>query len=133
MATRSRIGILNKTGTVDSVYCHWDGYIDGNGVTLFENYATIDQVRDLMVKGDFSALGEAPETTEYYVDRGEDPESLKARTDSSLEEFLRDREEYMYYLDETSNKWFVSKHGNTAISLQEAIDKDLDDVEEEEE
>lgn len=131
MATRSRIGILNKIGTVDSVYCHYDGYIDGNGVTLFENYATIDQVKDLMVKGDFSALGETLETTEYYVDRGEEPESLKARTDSSLEEFLQDREEYMYYFDEAANKWFVSKHGNTVISLQEAIDKNLDEEEEE--
>lgn len=79
-----------------------------------------------MVKGDLSSLGDCPETTEYYVDRGEDPEELKPRANNTIHGFLSEREEYMYYIDETTNKWFVSKHGREVLSLEEAIDNDAD-------
>ena len=34
MGTRSRIGIRNADDSVDSIYCHWDGYPDHNGRLL---------------------------------------------------------------------------------------------------
>lgn len=36
MSTRSAIGKLNENGTVDGVYCHFDGYPDGVGQTLMD-------------------------------------------------------------------------------------------------
>ena len=39
MATRSTIALEFADGTVQQVYCHWDGYIDHNGKILFENYS----------------------------------------------------------------------------------------------
>ena len=38
MATRSRIAIEKENGTVESIYCHWDGYPENNGRILVENY-----------------------------------------------------------------------------------------------
>ena len=35
MATRSTISIQKKDGTIRSVYCHWDGYCEYNGVLLY--------------------------------------------------------------------------------------------------
>ena len=37
MGTRSRIGVMHGD-VCKSVYCHWDGYLDHNGVILQENY-----------------------------------------------------------------------------------------------
>ncbi len=42
MATRSRIAIENQDGSVTSVYCHWDGHIETNGVEL--DYLILHQV-----------------------------------------------------------------------------------------
>ena len=39
MGTRSKIGILRRDGTVDHIYCHWDGYPEHNGVILFNDYS----------------------------------------------------------------------------------------------
>jgi hypothetical protein len=58
MATRSNIGILNSDGTVDYIYCHFDGYLEHNGAILNEHYKTEGKVRALMSLGDLSVLGE---------------------------------------------------------------------------
>ena len=38
MSTRSNIGILNKDGTIESIYCHLDGYPEGVGLELYNQY-----------------------------------------------------------------------------------------------
>ena len=38
MSTRSNIGILQKNGNIRSIYCHWDGYPEYNGVLLKNFY-----------------------------------------------------------------------------------------------
>ena len=58
MSTRSHIGVRNLDGTVDYIYCHWDGYPENNGKILTENYADMDKVNGLMKLGDLSSLGE---------------------------------------------------------------------------
>jgi hypothetical protein len=57
MATRSRIAIENQDGTVTSIYCHFDGYIDGVGKILQENYNTREKMEQLIDLGDISSLG----------------------------------------------------------------------------
>jgi hypothetical protein len=57
MATRSHIGVRNTDGTVDYIYCHWDGYPEHNGKILIDQYADMDKVNALMKLGDLSILG----------------------------------------------------------------------------
>jgi hypothetical protein len=57
MATRSSIGIVNQDGTVETVYCQWDGYPAYNGKILQEHYYTESKVRELLAHGDLSQLG----------------------------------------------------------------------------
>jgi hypothetical protein len=55
MATRSRIGILNKDGSILAHYCHSDGYFSHNGRLLHDHWTDRKQIQKL---GDMSVLGE---------------------------------------------------------------------------
>ena len=58
MATRSYIGVKNQyNGTVDYIYCHFDGYPSHNGRILAEHYTSLDKVKELLALGDLSILG----------------------------------------------------------------------------
>lgn len=58
MSTRSRIGIVNEDGSVESIYSHWDGYPSHHGPLLLENYKTEEKVRKLISLGSISHLDE---------------------------------------------------------------------------
>jgi hypothetical protein len=102
MATRSRIGIQLANGSILSVYCHWDGYPEFNGVKLVENFNSYEKASDLIDGGDISCLwtnsgwnNETLPTTgpQYYSSRGDVTEP---RLDETLDEYLNDGEEYAY-------------------------------------
>ena len=57
MATRSTISLELADGRIAQVYAHWDGYLQGNGKILFENYSNPFVLRDLIDLGDVSSLG----------------------------------------------------------------------------
>lgn len=56
MSTRSRIGILNQDGSIESVYHHSDGYPQWLGVVLKRHFSNSLKVRDLMEGGDISCI-----------------------------------------------------------------------------
>ena len=104
MATRSRIGIQLANESILSVYCHWDGYPQFNGVKLQEHFNSYDKASELIDGGDVSALWTnagwnnepLPEVgPHYYSSRGED---LPPRLDADLCEYLLPDvgEEYHY-------------------------------------
>ena len=84
MATRSHIGVRNTDGTVDYIYCHWDGYPEHNGKILIDHYADMDKVNALMKLGNISILG--PEIGEKH-----DFDSL-IRNENWCRAYGRDRE-----------------------------------------
>jgi hypothetical protein len=109
MGTRSRIGLQLANESILSVYCHWDGYPEFNGVKLVEYHNSFQKAAALIDGGDISALHtnlgwdrEVLPTTGplYYSDRGEVREP---RLDNTLEEYLSDGEEYAYLF--TDGKW----------------------------
>ena len=57
MGTRSTIALEFADGTVEQVYCHWDGYLAHNGKILQEHYSDPFKLRDLIDLGDLSSLG----------------------------------------------------------------------------
>ena len=57
MGTRSTIALEYADGTVDQIYCHWDGYLSNNGQILLQHYMDPFKVRELMDLGDISSLG----------------------------------------------------------------------------
>lgn len=103
MATRSRIGLELKDGSILSAYAHWDGYPEWMGRILRTHYNTKDKVAELIDGGDMSSpwtnAGFSNETVAqgplYYSQRGED---TPPRLDKDLCEYLlpNKSEEYAY-------------------------------------
>lgn len=113
MSTRSLIGIMNKDGSITNVYCHFDGYLDGVGITLVENYDTEDKVNDLLKNGDMSSLGDTISSCEFYKDRGEDgidaktiPADVSNIKDVYYESGQNCWADYVYLFED--GKWYYS-------------------------
>ena len=108
MATRSRIGLLLETGSVLSVYHHWDGYPQWLGVVLKEKFNTYEKIAELLDGGDISCcdsdsdwnLEKVDLHVQYYNDRGEKTEP---RLDTSVEDYLDNGEEYAYLFE--NDEW----------------------------
>jgi hypothetical protein len=66
MGTRSCIGIQKENEQVDWVYCHWDGYPDGVGKTLFDCYNDPEITEFLIQQGSMSSLHETIEECEFH-------------------------------------------------------------------
>ena len=119
MATRSRIGVMLDDGSVKQVYCHFDGYVEGVGLTLIENYDSIELAKQLINLGDMSSLGHKISTDEphsfenpakgvtifYGRDRGEaGTQPYILSIDEWLGEFSN-FEDYLYLF--TGGQWWV--------------------------
>ena len=113
MATRSRIGIELKDGSILSAYHHWDGYPQWLGRILNTHYNSKQKVADLIDGGDMSSCWSddvwGKNRTdgnkygpEYYSARGED---CPPRYDAFLGEYLlpENSEEYAYVF--RNGKW----------------------------
>jgi hypothetical protein len=87
MGTRSTIAIERADGTVDQIYCHWDGYLEHNGTILFEHYSDPFKLQDLIDHGGISSLkkniGLKHPFSPAYNER--DP-VVRARVDALFEE-----------------------------------------------
>lgn len=145
MATRSTIALEFADGTVQQVYCHWDGYLDNNGVILQGHYTDPFKVRDLVDGGAISSLGPelgdkhsfdipfkygTPEyqaeaearrniTTFYHRDRGEDLSISKFKDYADYRKRAQ-FEEYNYILRRDGN-WYVEFYGEFDGLLTEAL------------
>lgn len=64
MSTNSLIFQEQQDGTLKGIYCHWDGYLEYNGVILSEAYSDPKKVAKLLELGDLSSLGEELEASE---------------------------------------------------------------------
>jgi hypothetical protein len=135
MGTRSTIALEYADGTVEQVYCHWDGYLEHNGKILLENYSDPFVLRDLIDLGDMSSLGErigtqhafdkAPEGECTFYKRDRNESGCEAKRFKSYEEYVADHqyEEYEYILRNIDGKavWFVADHSDRYVPLVEAF------------
>jgi hypothetical protein len=133
MGTRSGIGLVErdengKVARVRGIYCHWDGYLEHNGVILAGSYTTPEKINALLDLGDISGLGneigqkhdfsdmreDSPQkvhgwTTAYGRDRGEtgtEAETFVGPNAMSLyhSHFRECWAEYFYLFDK--GKWY---------------------------
>jgi hypothetical protein len=88
MGTRSRIGIELPDHSVVSVYCHWDGYPEGNGKILVEHYQNREDVQELIDGGGISSLRT----------RGDWNHSSPLRDENG--EYISDAAGYLMYKDD---------------------------------
>jgi hypothetical protein len=110
MATRSTIGVKQADGTIQAIYCHWDGYPEGVGAGLVQFYNSKAQAEQLIALGGFSALHETLDETKAGA-YGTPSDS--ARTFTSDKDWLKNfnsGEEYFYLY--TDLGWVYSQGGN---------------------
>ena len=111
MGTRSNIAYKKSTGEIVSMYCHYDGFPQINGVMLNKHYNTHAKARGLVDNGYQSALKETVEkSNEGRVH--EDP----PKTYRSFHSFLMDINfdiEWVYLFKD--NAWHVAE--TSLISL----------------
>jgi hypothetical protein len=147
MGTRSTIALEYADGTVEQVYCHWDGYLSNNGKILAEHYSDPFKLRKLIDLGDLSSL--RPEvgashpfsqfdttmTTEqfdalygnmctfYGRDRKETGVGAKKFKDYADYVANHQYEEFEYILRNVNGKavWFVADHSDNYVTLEEAF------------
>lgn len=122
MATRSFISRFNpETEMYESIYCHWDGYPQGVGVTLRDNYSYGDSPAVLMKFGDISSLRDtlAETMAEAYKLRGDsDTEAKIFRFMSEMIEYYRGMScEYGYIWRD--GKWTCYALDPQEINLEE--------------
>ena len=158
MATRSTIALEFADGTVQQVYCHWDGYLEHNGKILAEHYSNPFILRDLIDLGGLSSLrrdiGEKHAFSQFDLPK-EEVEAFVKRTENMCTFYARDRgeklvvhkfadfedylahhayEEYEYILRQVDGKavWFVSDHDGAYVELTQAIMDEQDRIAQEE-
>ena len=152
MGTRSTIALEYADGTVGQVYCHWDGYLENNGMILYKHYVDPFKTRELLDLGDISSLGKnigeqhpfSPHfdegsklaydtaqaqgaTTFYGRDRGET--GIKQKMFADYENYVRchQYEEYEYILRAVAGLpvWFVGGHNEPYVHLADALAEHL--------
>jgi hypothetical protein len=126
MATRSRIAIENQDGSVISVYCHWDGHIETNGVILNQYYNTKEKVEELIALCNLSSLDKTLETTVAYArDRGEDShQATYSNVEELFEDGFGDIVEYIYCFTK-SGQWLVGTlESDDMVILSEVIEEE---------
>jgi hypothetical protein len=155
MATRSTIALEFADGTVEQVYCHWDGYLEHNGKILAEHYSDPFKLRDLIDLGGLSSLrrdiGEKHAFSQFDLPK-EEVEAFINRTANMCTFYARDRgeklvahkfvdfqdylahhsyEEYEYILRKDGN-WYVQCHDDPYVTLKSAIADEQDRIAQEE-
>lgn len=112
MATRSTIALEFADGTVQQIYCHWDGYLSGVGAVLQAEYMNPFDLRELIDAGDMSTFDEP------YSNRGE---VCPARVYANADEYYDccQQEEYDYILRNINGvaTWFVRFYASEGVWL----------------
>lgn len=142
MATRSRIGIINKGEVVaDTVYCHWDGSPQYVGWILKLYYTNPEKIKELVSGGDLSSIGEfigekhdfdkrnehEDWCTYYKRDRGEDgvdpqwldPSKFWGDSGEEYNYLYKVETGKWYYRDYTSNRWKILTNDICNITEQD--------------
>ena len=138
MSTNCLIGVMHGD-KIKTIYCHFDGYLEGVGATLLEHYDS-PKANQLVALGDISFLEkniEIPEgvdhsfetpasgiTVFYGRDRGE--ENVSFKTHCCEAEFNMRRGNFSYVYLMISDNWYYLPYGTkleNKVSLKNALSK----------
>lgn len=135
MSTRSMIAFDNGSN-ITAIYCHFDGYIEGVGVTLKNYWDTIEKVESLMELGDLSSLGtqigekqdfNKPTNKEWCLaygrDRGEGGVDAKDFHSLHYAEGAHKGVDYFYVFDGLEWKFKRAGYKGGYSSLAERLDE----------
>ena len=121
---------MKKDGSIESIYCHFDGYLEGVGRKLYNYYQDYNKVKELIKLGDIESLKEKikPDlnskdnvTIAYHRDLGDKLNKTKPMISNSLDEFNDILFDcwigYIYLYDEKTNKWLWDNYSTEVSEL----------------
>ena len=127
MATRARIGIMQKSGRIIASYQHWDGYPGGLGYNLCEHWEDKKKVTEAIKLGDSSkwhyVIGQQIDFDDrsnpmyevqncyYGRDRGEKGCGYKVYKDEAeyIKEGFNSGEQYVYLMKDAGEVNYMGK------------------------
>ncbi len=139
MGTRSRIGIERKDSSIESIYCHYDGYLEHNGLMLYEHYNSKEKVEELINLGDISVLYEniTPDPKLHHSFENSQENVVVAYTRDRKEKYDYNKSLYNETIDQykdicknsyldfgylyKDDKWYVFSKSNFKMNLLEDI------------
>ena len=104
------------------IYCHWDGYPEGVGAELLENFNSYEKALALVMAGDTSSVS-AGQTQCYSLGQGEEYEG---QCEPSFQEAASEDEEYLYVWRD--GKWTLGETGRDlakVLGMCRAVDASL--------
>ena len=104
MSTRSTISVIQRDGSVKSVYCHWDGYTDGVGKELINNFNTERLANKVISEGSISSITDSY-IDSYHSKRGED---IDIKQYLSLERFLKSKDSQQFNYLFKDGEWLAA-------------------------
>jgi hypothetical protein len=124
MGTRSNIAYAKEDNKIVASYCHYDGYIEHNGVMLLKHYNGEKQARDLVDNGYMSSL----KSTIDEINHGRLNDRGRVHEDEPTEYanefiFMNDLEalwiEFVYLFKD--GKWYVAE--SDSVKTPQAYNK----------
>lgn len=120
MGMHCYIAIENADGTIDYIFCHFDGYLAGIVPLLYKYYSDRTSVELLIKQGGIMILKPPSETMEPSSEPYDKTESAPNR-EAFYQQWKRDSVFYRayiqyYYLFTKDNRWECEKNGCMRIS-----------------
>ena len=128
MGTRSYIFTETQNNNFVGSYCHWDGYPEGVGSILLENYIDQDKVDELCNLAGFSSLQETTEET--ATARYDDIPSAVANSVKDACNYGADFGADYIYIHKDNEWWFYETGSKTRRHLETylSMKKNLNDL-----
>ena len=122
MATQSNIIAKLSNGNYTGIYCHYDGYPEGVGTKLLENYSTLEDILELFSLGDIRVL-------EWSLDKVEafDVDLTPGEEYTTLDSMFYhdfDYDDYTYVFEDGKWSFFSWSDSNHRVDLAEFLNKD---------
>jgi len=118
MGTRSNVAYATEDNKIVASYCHYDGYIEHNGVMLLKYYNGEKQARDLVDNGYMSSL--QPTIDQINEGRVHEDKPIEYRNEFI---FMDELEalwfEFVYLFKE--GKWYVAE--SDSVKTPQAYNK----------
>ena len=121
--TRSQIGIISKSGKIESVYMHYDGYPDHMLPTIKKGYMNPGTVKMLLKKGGGSFLEADPSKINFYGDKTTMKGDVKKIDDYIYDASDKAGAEFVYLYDMGSKKWMMADTYDEPRELKPAFEK----------
>ena len=119
MSTRSTIAIENQDGSIEKIYCHFDGYIRHMGVMLNTYFNAPDNVRLLIANGDLSGIDKGGKPRHYKDINGHENEEPMFSPYANHAEYVASIDHVFHefnYLFRFNGKWEVIKGASNGLT-----------------